>query len=305
MAKISQWQSTMLGLMAIGLSACVSSEAPLIAYNDSVFPFDSLLIETAEGDWVIIERLGDAYVQTYGKVPARFTAPHGVVSYRFAAIDDDHFLLQASGLLDGNRFLYAVARIDPQTGKVVIIADGTPFEGDGGLRKCEGDTSDFCVFDLSAFSQSARSYISQVPRDEFIYRILRTRGAGDVAWSRDQQAPPLFVEAFRLASQNLTPRQAAVVDGMTTETTLESLVATGTIETPYDCLPEHRILCHEVLSQRTRDTVIFEWGEWHDNLDRDQTTAFVSELMNDAAALGFNLLTNQELSRGSVAGQGR
>lgn len=298
---MANWLSRLgvLGALAIGLSACVSSEVPLIGQEEQVFPFESVLLEAKGGGWVIIERLGDGYVQTYGTVGAQRS--HGVVAYRFTAIDDQHFLLQASGLLDDNRYLYAVARLDRRTGKVVIVTDGTQFVGAGGLRKCDGDSSDFCVVDIDAFAQSASTFASQRPPGEFDYQILRARDASGENWRPEKQASPAFVEAFRLASSNLTPRQVDVVDGLARETTLESLVAVGTIQTPYDCLPEHRILCHETLAQQTDGkTVIVEWGEWRDSLDEIQTATFVSELINEAAALGFNLLTSQELARAAI-----
>jgi hypothetical protein len=110
---------------------------------------------------------------------------------------------------------------------------------------------------------------------------------------------PEFVEAFIRVSEHPTERQAAVESQMDDFVSLESIVREGLIQSVYDCSPELRTSCFEALANVARgspaETVVQEWGEWWD-LDAETRAGVISEHFKAAAALGFNLLSNDELS---------
>lgn len=108
----------------------------------------------------------------------------------------------------------------------------------------------------------------------------------------------VFVSAFERVSTSPSPRVAAVVEQISAGRGLDVLVAQGLISTAYDCLPEHRAWCFDVLSGVEKsDFAVHEWGEWADGIEPDEMPNFVHQIMQDTAERGFNLFTNDELAR--------
>lgn len=110
-----------------------------------------------------------------------------------------------------------------------------------------------------------------------------------------------FVDTFVRASltANLTPRQLAVTDAIDEGRALESLVVQGLITDAYDCIPELRTMCHDVLTGHTdtENTFIGEYGEWIEGDDAFKSE-WVGLQMTEAAKRGFNLFTDAELRSG-------
>lgn len=110
-----------------------------------------------------------------------------------------------------------------------------------------------------------------------------------------------YVRAFLWASHNqVDERKKQVLHEMNQWTPFEELVQRGIVASPYDCLPEHRIWCFDILKRPTigspGDTIVQEWGEWWDGTDETGKRDMVFELFASAATRGFNLLSNAELA---------
>lgn len=107
-----------------------------------------------------------------------------------------------------------------------------------------------------------------------------------------------FVDAFTRASTNLNERQETVAAAMSAGVPLASLVYFKAIKDVYDCIPELRVFCFDVLAGKVdaSDTYVYEWGEWRDLEDKAFVTEMVGREWTDAAERGFNLLTNEELA---------
>lgn len=114
-----------------------------------------------------------------------------------------------------------------------------------------------------------------------------------------------YVTAFVRASQEPGANVQAVLADMRNYRPLEDMAKAGVLKSPYDCLPEHRLLCHDVLSGNRKGveawgftkqgrTVIQEWGEWFDGVE--DRAGYVADHVDQAADRGFNLLTNEELA---------
>lgn len=113
-------------------------------------------------------------------------------------------------------------------------------------------------------------------------------------------ADDTFVRAFIRATDNPTARVQKVLDGMSDFMPLAAMVKDGRIASPYDCLPEHRSICFDVLSGRAVEGgTIEEWGEWRDAIPPEDLPAFVESHVTEATQRGFNLLSNDELSLGN------
>ncbi len=80
---------------------------------------------------------------------------------------------------------------------------------------------------------------------------------------------------------------------------LEKLASDGLLTSPCQCAPELRPSCFDaVLSAANGEdeqTVIYEWGEW-DGLGEEHLSQLVAVLLDEAAARGFNLLTDSKLA---------
>jgi hypothetical protein len=105
-----------------------------------------------------------------------------------------------------------------------------------------------------------------------------------------------LVRAFISATFKPTARMKAVLAGMNDSVSFEAMIRDGRISSPSDCLPELRGLCFETLKEPTGDTVVYEWGEWVDNTPAAELPDYVGSLVREAAKLGFNLLSDEELA---------
>jgi hypothetical protein len=84
---------------------------------------------------------------------------------------------------------------------------------------------------------------------------------------------------------------------------LVSARLSGTMKSMYDCNPESRRTCLEMLyktdeyiKQHKAEYEIFEWGEWYDMAPDDQgRNKYWADLHRQAAQEGYNLFTNAEL----------
>ncbi|WP_343314031.1 hypothetical protein AAIB41_02485 [Brucella sp. BE17] len=78
---------------------------------------------------------------------------------------------------------------------------------------------------------------------------------------------------------------------------------TGKMKSMYDCMPEARSTCLEMLykddayvKQHEAEYEIYEWGEWHDQFENDaDRNNYWANLHRQAAEEGYNLFTNAEL----------
>lgn len=78
---------------------------------------------------------------------------------------------------------------------------------------------------------------------------------------------------------------------------------TGKMKNMYDCMPEARSTCLEMLykdddyvKQHKAEYEIYEWGEWHDQFENDEErNKYWANLHRQAAEEGYNLFTNAEL----------
>ncbi|MEN3142335.1 hypothetical protein ABDF71_09995 [Ochrobactrum sp. WV_118_8] len=87
---------------------------------------------------------------------------------------------------------------------------------------------------------------------------------------------------------------------------LDDLVSarlSGTMKSMYDCNPESRSTCLEMLyktdeyiKQHKAEYEIYEWGEWYDMAPDDEgRNKYWADLHRQAAQEGYNLFTNAEL----------
>lgn len=117
-----------------------------------------------------------------------------------------------------------------------------------------------------------------------------------------------YVAAFVRASQEPAARVAPVLAQMQAYRSLEEMAKAGVLKSPYDCLPEHRVLCHDVIAgdgeavaqsafSEAGVTVLQVWGEWVDAYTAPGERAkYIAAQVDGAADRGFNLLTNEELA---------
>lgn len=160
----------------MAMAGCYVSKKPLVAPAKAVFPFKRILLESAPGEWLVIARAGDTYLQIYGRSPATGFASSSVepVLYRMAPIKtgaskEGYYVIQATRVTDNaENYVFGLVKIDLGRRTVTII-NSTP--GDikefvPGIRKCEADV---CVDDLDAFAEfSLRMQTSGDPT----YKIL-------------------------------------------------------------------------------------------------------------------------------------
>lgn len=82
---------------------------------------------------------------------------------------------------------------------------------------------------------------------------------------------------------------------------------TGKMKNLYDCVPEVRATCLQMLyatdnyiGSNKEQFTIEEWGEWHDQFSTDsERDRYWSGLHRQAAEEGYNLFTNAELQKGA------
>jgi hypothetical protein len=117
-----------------------------------------------------------------------------------------------------------------------------------------------------------------------------------------------YVAAFVRASQEPGAKVQATIAELQKYRPLEELAKAGVLKSPYDCLPEHRVLCHDVIAgdreavaqsafSEAGVTVLQVWGEWFDAYAAPGERAnYIAAQVDGAADRGFNLLTNEELA---------
>jgi len=125
------------------------------------------------------------------------------------------------------------------------------------------------------------------------------------AWSRycpdySRRARPEQVRSFVDATKAMNKKPTAVMDQMEQHKALEEMVRNRAMKSVYDCLPELRVACFDaivaVYTGKKTETVFDEWGEWTGGTDQE-TMDLVSELLADADARGFDLLSDPEAAK--------
>ena len=123
------------------------------------------------------------------------------------------------------------------------------------------------------------------------------------AWSRycpdySRRATADLVRSFANATKAMNKKPTAVMEQMEQHKALEDIVRDRAMKSVYDCLPELRVACFDaivaVYTGKKTKTVFDEWGEWVGGTDQE-TMDLVSELLADADARGFDLLSDPEL----------
>lgn len=109
-----------------------------------------------------------------------------------------------------------------------------------------------------------------------------------------------YLAAFLQASEKPSPAMQKVLAEMRGERPFDDIAKAGILKSAYDCLPELRAFCHDVLAGKIKgaDSIIYEWGEWYD-VAGGKVEALKDEAqghVDQAADRGFNLLTNEELA---------
>jgi hypothetical protein len=118
-------------------------------------------------------------------------------------------------------------------------------------------------------------------------------------------ASDVYVNAFVHASKFPADRVERVVSEMQQMRSIEDMIQSGVIKSAYDCLPEHRPLCYDVIHNDNKErwgfteggeTIIQEWAEWFDaTTDPKDRSDFVDKQVEEATQRGFNILTNDEI----------
>lgn len=137
------------------LSACFTSQTPLIAVSDADYPFQSIKYEfPGEDDQVTLVRTGDSY-----------SAPEeeGDGKLLLKQIAENTYVMQIEYEDDGKpAYLYSVARLatDKKTIKLFKpFAEPSDLEalstGQSGFKPCPSDPDIACVTDLDLYTKYA------------------------------------------------------------------------------------------------------------------------------------------------------
>lgn len=139
-------------LAALVVSACYTSNAPLVSDGDAVAPYASLTFDS-EGDSapVAFARNGSTYVAT---------SDEGDVLLHLRPIEADYYVAQLTGPdpEDTPRYLYGYMRLDAGAGTAdVWMSMGTAADIRAGLSACDNIV---CIDDLDAYITYAKEKVA-------------------------------------------------------------------------------------------------------------------------------------------------
>jgi len=157
-----------IALLCMGLTACFTSDDPLIGPAEATFPFERIVFaEVSRADdpqtWV---RKGDAYSWR----PDASDEREAVM--RLKAVGDDLYLVQMEFVeRDQPERLYALLKADLPAKRVYSFAGIKPdaFAGLPGLAVCE---SVVCIEELDAYLAYAKSRIEAGAEPDAEYAII-------------------------------------------------------------------------------------------------------------------------------------
>lgn len=160
-----------LVIFCLGLSACFTSEEPLIGGEDAVFPFERIIFaEVSRPDdrqsWT---RKGDAYSWR----PDESNEREAVM--RLKAVGDDLYLVQMEfAERDQPERLYALLKADLPAKRVYSFTGIKPdaFEAQPGLSICN---SAVCIEDLDAYLAYAKGRIDAGVAPDAEYEIIEMK----------------------------------------------------------------------------------------------------------------------------------
>ena len=137
-------------LALIGLSACYTSDKPLVTDDDSVTPFQKITFYNQDDKPLAFEITGKQYV-SHG--------PDGDAFLRLKLVDGDYYVAQLTGGEgDKQQILFGYMRIDPSHTSVDLWKIvGTAADARPGLRECKDA---ICVDDLNAYIAYAKEGIT-------------------------------------------------------------------------------------------------------------------------------------------------
>lgn len=152
-------------LLAAGLSACFSSEQPLVGPDQAVFPYETIVFASENGgDPQTLVHRGDAYI-------AEADGPE--LRMRFMPIGDGFYVAQAAGE-DGDESvrLYGIVKLDTRAMKAMSFAVMAPGElvDQPGFSDCGDDM--VCFANLDVYVDYARARIAAGADPDVIYTII-------------------------------------------------------------------------------------------------------------------------------------
>ena len=157
--------------LCVGLTACFTSEKPLISAEDAVFPFEHIVFGEASrpDDRQTWTRKGDAYSFRPDDSADREAL------MRLKAVGENLYVVQMEFTEDDkpNR-LYALLKADVPAGRVVSYASVMPdeFEAQPGLSICEKAV---CIDDLDAYVAYAQARMAAGVPPDAEYRIIEMK----------------------------------------------------------------------------------------------------------------------------------
>ena len=139
-------------LTAFVVSACYTSNAPLVGDGDAAAPYASLTFENSNGsDPAVFRRNGNAYVAT---------SEEGDVLLHLKPVEGDYYVAQLTGPdpEETPRYLYGYMRLDAGAGTAdVWMSMGNAAELRPGLSACNDIV---CIDDLDAYITYAKETVA-------------------------------------------------------------------------------------------------------------------------------------------------
>ena len=149
-------------LALIGLSACYTSDKPLVTDDDSVTPFQKITFYNQEDNKPLAFAVDGKQYVSHG--------PDGDAFLRLKAVEGDYYVAQlTSGSGDTLQILFGYMRIDPSHKSVDLWKTvGTKADARPGLRECKDG---ICIDDLNAYIAYAKEGITGGAKAEMTMKI--------------------------------------------------------------------------------------------------------------------------------------
>jgi hypothetical protein len=150
-------------LALIGLSACYTSDKPLVTDADSVTPFQKITFYNQEDNKPLAFAVDGKQYVSHG--------PDGDAFLRLKATEGDYYVAQLTGGSgDTLQILFGYMRIDPShTSADLWKIIGTKDDARPGLRECKDG---ICVDDLNAYIAYAKEAIAGGAKADMSMKIV-------------------------------------------------------------------------------------------------------------------------------------